>query len=114
MVATCCAMPLPAGPMETRLPRRSSTVSNPDSRSATKNIGPEFAGAAMRTSSARSNGGSPRAARPIQLAARSPNSISPASRRSAFPTLAVGVAKMSTRSKIPRSLAIATIASAWV
>ena len=107
-------MPLPAGPMETRFPRKSSTVSIPEARSATKNMGPEFAGAAMRTSSARWNGASPRAARPIQLAASNPNSISPASRRSAFPTLAVGVAKISTRSKTPCSFATAAIASAWV
>ena len=114
MVATCCAMPLPAGPMETRLPRRSSTVSSPDPRSAMKNIGPEFAGAAMRMSSGRANGDSPRAARPIQLAARKPNSISPDSSSSALPTLAVGVGKTSTRSNVPCSRATLPIASASV
>ena len=76
-----------------------------------KNSGPAFIGAAMARSSGRANGASPFLARPIQFDAMKPNSISPASSRLAFSTLAELDASTSTGASAAERSKI--VLSAW-
>jgi hypothetical protein len=103
MTRACCAMPLFSGPTTRRRPRTSVTLRKSESARAMKNNGPAFIGATMRRSILCANGASPSLARPIQFDAMKPKSMSSASSRLAFSTLAWADVETATGARLRSS-----------